>query len=112
MISYHKYYFILAICVVFQNKLFKVSAPLSNCTKEEIHTIISFLNSEKVKPAEIIHSKIESYIRSNIERVVLSRSKLYKRIDHFKKERSLSLQSVFNEKWNCRLFTSKNESSG
>jgi hypothetical protein len=60
-----------------------MGAPLSICTKEEIRGVFRFLFAEGVKHVEIIR-RMQAEYGDNC----LSRSKIYKWIDHFKRGRT------------------------
>jgi NMD protein affecting ribosome stability and mRNA decay len=79
-----------------------MGAPLSICTKEEMRGVIRFLFAEGVKPVEIIRRMQVQYCDN-----CLSRSKIYKWIDHFKKGRT----SVCDEERSGRLSTSRTENN-
>jgi hypothetical protein len=61
-----------------------MGAPVSICTKEEMRGVIRFLFVEGVKPVEIIRRMKAQYSDN-----CLSRGKIYKWIDHFKKGKLL-----------------------
>jgi hypothetical protein len=76
--------------------------PVSIYTKEEMREVIRFLFAEGVKPVEIIRGMQPQYCDN-----CSSRSKIYDRIDHFKKGRT----SVCDEERSGRPSTSRTENS-
>jgi transposase len=79
-----------------------MEAALSICTKEEMQKVIRFLLAEVVKPVEIIR-RMQAQYGDNC----LSRSKIYKWIDHFKKGRT----SVCDEERSGRPSKSRSENN-
>jgi transposase len=79
-----------------------MEAPLLICTKGEMRGVIRFLFAEGIKPVEIIR-RMQAEYGDNC----LSRSKIYKWIDHFKSVKS----SISDEERSGRPSTSRNENN-